>query len=155
MSFYLRPSLITWSSQDFENGVPLILSDASREPMRIDVERLEQRERMASGRMRSKFIADKHAFELSWTYLPTRSIVAGQNVVADGYASASDLKRFYDAVQGEFTMNVYADNGSGPTLNLDGMYDQYKVFFASFSTTVEKRGKDFDIHSVNVSLEES
>jgi hypothetical protein len=155
MSFYLRPSLITWSSQDFEGGVPLVLSDASREPMRIDVERLEQRERMASGRMRSKFIADKHTFELSWTYLPTRSVVSGQNAVADGYASASDLKRFYDAVQGEFTMKVYADNGSGPSLDVNGLYDQYKVFFSSFSATVEKRGQDFDIHSVNVSLEES
>jgi hypothetical protein len=155
MSYYLRPALITWTSADYELGVPLILSDASREPLQIDVERLEQRERMASGRMRSKFIADKHSFDLSWTYLPTRSVVGGRNVVADGYANATDLKRFYDAVKGEFIMKVYADTGLGPALSASGMYDQYKVFFDSFSSTIEKRGSDFDIHSVKVTLEES
>jgi hypothetical protein len=123
--------------------------------MQIESERLEQRERMASGRMRSKYIADKHSFQLSWSFLPTRSVVGGKNVVADGYASATDLKNFYNAVTGEFNMKVYADDGLGGTLNPTGLYDEYSVFFASFSHTVEKRGKDFDIHSVDVSLEES
>jgi hypothetical protein len=76
-------------------------------------------------------------------------------VVADGYASASDLKRFYDAIQGEFTMKVYADNGSGPALSAPALYDEYSVFFASFSNVIEKRGADFDIHSVQIALEES
>lgn len=155
MSFYLRPSLITWTSQDFQNGVPLILSDASREPIAISSERIEQRERMASGRMRSKFIADKHKFDLSWTFLPTRSVVAGRNVVADGYASASDLKAFYDAVRGEFTMKIYADGGAGSAMDKQGIYGEYKVFFDSFSSTIEKRGTDFDIHSVDIALEEA
>ena len=155
MPFYPRSSLVTWTSASYNGGTPLILSDASRAPIQIDNERIEQRERMASGRMRSKYIADKHSFQLSWSYLPSRSVVGSNNVVADGYASASDLKNFYDAVTGEFNMKIYADNGSGGTLNLTGMYDQYQVFFESFSSTIIKRGKDFDIFTVDVSLDES
>lgn len=155
MSYFARPSLITWSSMDWNAGAAFTLSDASRSPLEIGTERLEQRERMANGRMRSKHIADKHTFSMSWSFLPSRSVVAGQNIVADGYASATDLKRFYDAVTGEFTMKLYMDNGLGTAINGQGIYDEYKVFFSSFSSSVEKRGKDFDIHTVDISLEES
>ena len=155
MSYFARPALIVWSALEWNNGAELILSDASRGPLEISTERIEQRERMANGRMRSKHIADKHSFNMNWTYLPTRSVVDGKNVVADGYASASELKQFYDAVKGEFTMKLYADTGIGPAINGQGMYDSYKVFFSSFSTSVEKRGTAFDIHSVHVTLEES
>jgi hypothetical protein len=92
---------------------------------------------------------------MSWSFLPSRSVVAGKNVVADGYASATDLKRFYDAITGEFTMKLYMDHGLGSAIEAQGLFDEYKVFFSSFSSSVEKRGKDFDIHTVDISLEES
>jgi hypothetical protein len=155
MSFYLRPSLITLTSDEFENGAPLILSDMSRQPVKLDVDRIETRERMASGRMRSKFVADKHTIDLDWEFLPSRTVVQGVNVVSDGYANASDLKRFYMAVKGEFSVKMYADNGSGPSIDVDGMYDEYFCFFGSFSSTIEKRGTNFDIHKVSMTLEEA
>jgi len=127
----------------------------SREPVEIGVDRIEQRERMASGRMRSKFIADKLTLGLSWTFLPSRSVVAGTNVVSDGYASATDLKRFYDAVKGEFNCKIYADTGTGGSIVVGSLYKDLQVFFSDFSTTIEKRGASFDIHSVSMSLEES
>jgi hypothetical protein len=50
---------------------------------------------------------------------------------------------------------MYADNGSGPALDVDGLYDEYFCFFSSFSSSIEKRGTYFDIHKVSIGLEES
>jgi hypothetical protein len=155
MSYYLRPSLITLSSSSYSNGAPLILSDHGRTPLSVSSERIEYRERMANGRMRSKFIADKRTFSTSWEMLPSRSTVSGVKVVADGYASATDLQRFYEAATGQIALSLYADTGSGSTLIPDALFDSCNVFFSSFSSELTKRGKDFDLYNVTMSLEES
>ena len=51
----------------------LILSDHNRSQIGITNERIEQRQRMANGTMRSFFIADKLTIDTSWTMLPSRS----------------------------------------------------------------------------------
>lgn len=155
MSFYYRPSLIVFKSNDFNSGANLILSDHGREPMQIDTERIENRVRMASGRMRSKFIADKYTFNLSWNMLPSRSFVNGSRVVADGYASASDLMAFYQDVTGEFQMTLYADNGGGTSLSPGQVFGVYNVFFDSFDMEIEKRGSKFDFYNVSLGLEQA
>jgi len=50
----------------------LILSDHNRSPIDFSNERIEQRQRMANGTMRSYFIADKLRLSLSWNMLPSR-----------------------------------------------------------------------------------
>lgn len=56
------------NSEDF-----LILSDHNRSPINIDNRRIERRQRMANGRMRSYHIADKLNISVAWTMLPSRS----------------------------------------------------------------------------------
>jgi hypothetical protein len=51
----------------------LILSDHNRSQIGITNERIEQRQRMANGTMRSFFIADKLSIDTSWSMLPSRS----------------------------------------------------------------------------------
>jgi hypothetical protein len=51
----------------------LILSDHNRSQINMTNERIEQRQRMANGTMRSFFIADKITVDTSWSMLPSRS----------------------------------------------------------------------------------
>jgi hypothetical protein len=155
MSFYYRPSLIKFNSDEWQNGADFILSDHGRDEVQVSYERIENRVRMANGRMRSKWIADKRTFGLSWEMLPSRSVVNGVNVVSDGYASAGDLKSFYTAVQGEFTATIYADTGYGSVLTPSGVYGSFGVYLSDFSVTIHKRGKNFDFMNVTMALEEA
>jgi hypothetical protein len=50
----------------------IIISDHNRSEINISNERIEQRQRMANGTMRSFFIADKLTITTSWTMLPSR-----------------------------------------------------------------------------------
>ena len=56
---------------DLENSF-IILSDHNRSAVDISTERIEQRQRMANGTMRSFFIADKLSISTSWSMLPSR-----------------------------------------------------------------------------------
>jgi hypothetical protein len=51
----------------------IILSDHNRSQIAMTNERIEQRQRMANGTMRSFFIADKLSIDTSWSMLPSRS----------------------------------------------------------------------------------
>lgn len=51
----------------------LILSDNNRSEISFNIERLERKERMVNGRMRSYHIADKLAISVNWNMLPSRS----------------------------------------------------------------------------------
>jgi hypothetical protein len=51
----------------------IIISDHNRSAINIANQRIEQRQRMANGTMRSFFIADKLTIDTSWTMLPSRS----------------------------------------------------------------------------------
>jgi hypothetical protein len=66
----------------------LILSDDNRSEIKFDTERIEKRQRMINGRMRSYHIADKLKINVSWDMLPSRAFktFAGFNP-DDGVAS--------------------------------------------------------------------
>lgn len=51
----------------------IVLSDHSRDPISFKNTRIENRERMVNGRMRSYYIADKLEVSTSWKSLPSRS----------------------------------------------------------------------------------
>lgn len=54
------------------NNKFIILSDHNRDSLSISTERIEQRQRMANGTMRSYHIADKLSISISWSMLPSR-----------------------------------------------------------------------------------
>jgi hypothetical protein len=55
------------------SGEFLILSDDNRSPIAFSTARIEKRERMINGRMRSYHIADKLQITVSWDMLPSRA----------------------------------------------------------------------------------
>ena len=65
-------------AEDAQNEF-IIISDHNRSPIDISNQRIEQRQRMANGTMRSYFIADKLTVSASWSMLPSR----GFEVVPD------------------------------------------------------------------------
>lgn len=165
MPYYLRPSGVTLSSPLYNSGTALTLSDHGRAPIEYTYERIENRKRMVNGTMRSYYIADKRRWAFSWDRIPSRSsgangIGGSSRYTADGYAGANQMRDFYEAVPGSFTMKLYVDDTSvGADLfseangaELDG---GYTVYFSDFTMTVEKRGSLFDLCSVSFSLEQA
>jgi len=65
----------------------IILSDDNRGPISFGKTRIERRERMINGRMRSFHIADKIDISTSWTNLPSRSFSSAPEFNPDGNAT--------------------------------------------------------------------
>jgi hypothetical protein len=61
----------------------IILSDHNRSSIDISNERIEQRQRMANGTMRSFFIADKLTVSVSWSMIPSRGFAVYPNFEQD------------------------------------------------------------------------
>jgi hypothetical protein len=70
------------SAEAFEQSF-LILSDHNRSQINVRNERIEQRQRMANGTMRSFFIADKLSIDLSWAMIPSRGFAVVPNFEQD------------------------------------------------------------------------
>jgi hypothetical protein len=160
----------------------LILSDDNRSPIKMGTTRIEKRERMINGRMRSYHIADKLTIDVSWDMLPSRAYYQDPNFITDTSSANEGKSLYYKSPSGEFT----SDGGAGGVELLDWYenhtgpfwvylaYDKYsefgkndsayghlsqynqvvEMYFASFDYTIEKRGGTHDFWTVNVTLEE-
>lgn len=201
---YSRPQAILWSENPgtLENGmyVPegfeigsyttsatnlnkfLILSDHNRAPLNFTTQRIEQRQRMINGNMRSFHIADKNTLSTSWNNLPSRSYFSIPNwsnttgggqvsgvttqepeYTADGGAGGGELLDWYEKHTGSFWMflaydkfNNFADDGTSARYTHLYQYNEIvEVYISDFSYTVNKRGQNnHDLWDISVSLEE-
>ena len=162
----------------------LILSDDNRSPIDFKPNRIEVRERMINGRMRSYHIADKMQISLSWDMLPSRAFylppdfdsngksdMTGQRglpnypdgeYTTDGGAGGVEILDWYRNHKGSFWVFLAYDNYAnfGKDDNAYGHLAQYneimEVFFTDFSYTVEKRsGSKHDFWNISVTLEEA
>lgn len=143
----------------------IILSDHNRSPIAIAKQRIETRNRMINGTMRSYHTADKINLACSWERLPSRSYssspvytdgVLGQTPVdepppsnaylglnpeeytVDGGAGGADLLTWYEDHPGPFWVFMsYDESGSG---NLNRYTQVVQMYFAGFDYEVEKRG---------------
>ncbi len=150
----------------------LMLTDDNRSPLDFSDERIEKRERMINGRMRSYHIADKMKLSTSWSMIPSRShsdvpnfdpstgIPANKAYTTDGGAGGADMLEWYDAHKGSFWVFLAYDR-KGIFKGLPDSYDhlrQYnqliEMFISNFTYSVEKRGTNFDYWNVSVTLEE-
>jgi hypothetical protein len=162
----------------------LILSDDNRSPIDFKSTRIEIRERMINGRMRSYHVADKMQITLSWSMLPSRAFYMNPDFNSDGKSDMSGQRGLPTYPDGEYT----TDGGAGGVEILDWYknhtgsfwvflaYDNYanfgkedaayghlaqyneiiEMFFADFSYTVERRGgSNHDFWNVSVTLEEA
>lgn len=154
----------------------IILSDHNRESLDFSINRIEQRERMINGRMRSYHIADKLNVNVSWTMLPSRSFANGpdfdedgnpsetivtnrEQYTVDGGAGGVELLDWYESNPGSFWVYLAYDKNTNFSTDQYGRLAQYneivEVFFADFQYTVTKRGKtNHDFWDVSFSLEE-
>jgi hypothetical protein len=191
---YSRPQAMLWSenSGTISNGVRIpsglekedfiICSDHNRGDISIGNQRIETRQRMVNGTMRSYHIADKISVSLSWQRLPSRSF--SRNVVFDANGKptmlASDLEHTVDGGAGGVELLDWYENHPGPfyvylgydkynndsfkvagkiedeSFNYLGIYNDVRLmYFSSFEYTIEKRGgTNFDFWNISVSLEE-
>jgi hypothetical protein len=198
---YARPQGILWSENPgtLENGmyVPegfeigayttettnlnkfLILSDHNRSPLQFKTERIEQRQRMINGNMRSFHIADKNTLSVGWNNLPSRSYYSVPNwattgagsgmtsqspeYTVDGGAGGVEMLDWYENHTGPFWMflaydkfnNYVQDGTSAPYTHLEQYNQIVQVYVSDFSYTVSKRGQsNHDLWDITVSLEE-
>lgn len=61
----------------------IFLSDHNRSPLDFSIERIEQRERMINGRMRSYHVDDKISISTSWDMIPSRAFKQKPNWESD------------------------------------------------------------------------
>lgn len=158
----------------------MILSDHNRAPIDFKPIRIEQKQRMINGRMRSYHIADKLQISTSWDNLPSRSFYDNPNFelmglstytedpdyqyTADAGAGGAELLAWYEDHKGPFWVYLSYDKYENFS-NIDGVTDKYRnldkysqileMYISDFSYSVKKRGQhNFDLWTVNVTLEE-
>jgi hypothetical protein len=153
------------NGNEFEDFI--ILSDHNRSELSLSYERIETRQRMINGTMRSYHVADKVSVNTSWSRLPSRGFSSSptflngvlqktkayedagppptgllgtvpEEFTADGGAGGADILSWYETHPGPFWVYLSYDNlGEG---NL-GRYTQVlQMYFSSFEYDVEKRG---------------
>ena len=155
----------------------IVLSDDNRGPLQFDTLRIEKRERMINGRMRSYHIADKLTLSTSWTRVPSRSfasfpgldsteatasLTAGEQYTSDGGAGGTEILDWYNNHQDSFWVYLAYDKYTDFSEEDEQRYsrlNQYneviEMFISGFSYSVEKRGgSNFDFWNISVSLEE-
>jgi len=181
-----RPQAMLWSDNPgtLEDGfyVPqgdegtnfIIVSDHNRSEISFSNERIETRQRMVNGGMRSYWIADKLRISASWNRLPSRPFdgnvmfdsngnIVNANYISytvDGAAGGVDMLNWYENNPGSFyiflSYDKYRINGL-ENYNRLGTYSQVlKVYFSAFDYNVEKRsGGGFDFWNINFAVEEA
>ena len=122
-------------------GEFIILSDNNRSPIDFKTVRIEKRERMINGRMRSYHTADKLTLTVSWEMLPSRALDTYAGFDADGNPNLLKTETRLNPL--EFT----TDGGAGGVELLDWYknhtgsfwvylaYDKYTNFKDVFETT--------------------
>ena len=161
----------------------LILSDDNRKALDFGSIRIEKRERMINGRMRSYHIADKSTLSVSWDMLPSRSFSSIPNFSAisgrsentnsgqpgsadtsyttDGGAGGVEILDWYNEHKGSCWVFLAYDNyknfgdGSSAYSKLGIYNDVVEMFITDFSYSVVKRGgSNHDLWNISITLEE-
>lgn len=143
----------------------IILSDHNRGSVSMSKQRIETRNRMINGTMRSYHTADKINVSCSWVRLPSRSYsstptytdgilnqtqvtasasgtllgYSPEEYTVDGGAGGAELLSWYEDHPGPFWVFLsYDESGSG---NLNRYTQVLQMYFSSFEYEVEKRGQ--------------
>jgi hypothetical protein len=183
--FYVPMGFESGFSEDFLPSGALtdtfiILSDHNRSPIDFKPTRIEQKQRMINGKMRSYHIADKLQISTSWNLIPSRSYVSDpefepnglspytdsfiNQYTVDGGAGGVEMLNWYENHTGPFWVYLSYDKYENFTTvpgitnkytNLDKYSQILEMYINDFSYSVEKRGRgNHDLWTVNVTLEE-
>jgi hypothetical protein len=102
-----------------QSGRFIILSDDNRQPIDFKPERIETRERMINGRMRSYHIADKLSISASWQMLPSRSHFLSPEFQGTAEYPTAVGKSIYDV---KYLAPEQTPPVANPTYNKTGIY---------------------------------
>lgn len=128
---FLKPRLMRWNNN--------AITDHNRSELNVTPERIENKQRMANGRMRKYVTADKRTFSCSWDMLPKKT-----TQTVDGFWGGEAMEDFYNATAGSFTLEITDGDGEVYT---------YSVMFSDFSKVIKKRGS-VDFWQIDVTMEE-
>lgn len=143
----------------------IILSDHNRGGLSMSKQRIEVRNRMVNGTMRSYHTADKINVSTSWQRLPSRSYSASASYTdgvldqttvsasasgallgyspemhtADGGAGGADLLEWYENHPGPFWVFLSYDKFGEN--NVNKYTEILQMYFTAFDYEVEKRGQ--------------
>ena len=110
--------------QEFQDFI--ILSDDNRDPISFTIDRIENRERMINGRMRSYHIADKLKISTSWNNLPSRSYASSPDFSDDGLSSvdsASGIRVFSDGEYVTLPKQFFTTDGGAGGVEILNWYN--------------------------------
>lgn len=130
------------------------VSDHNRAAMSVEVERIENSQRMVDGRLRRYSIAKKHTFTTSWDNFPSKAVPGGNGMgTVDGGYAGEDIDTWHNGHDGSFLLKLRDGQDDGKADN-DVTIDTYTVMITSYSKDVLKRGPLVDLWSVSLTLEE-
>lgn len=135
----------------------LYISDNNRAELAVSFERIEYKQRMINGTMRSYHVADKKNFSTSWDKLPSRKtqVTEYDATSRNKFAGGQELLKWYEDHTGDFWMLlVYDFDPSMPSEGVRNSIEKVNVFFESFSYNVLERGSDLDLWNIDLSLVE-
>lgn len=158
----------------------LILSDHNRSPINFGIDRIEQRQRMINGRMRSFYVADKLTLSVSWSMLPSRGFSykpdfnefgiatspadIQDRFTVDGGAGGVEMLEWYENHPGPFWVYLAYDKHTNfkDPINPDSQYERLaeynqiiQMYISDFSYNISKRGNStHDFWDISVALEE-
>lgn len=161
----------------------LILSDHNRRGLDLSPQRIENRQRMVNGRMRSYWVADKKQLSVSWEMLPSRAFASDPNFntttgvptstleeyTVDGGAGGVELLDWYENHYGTFWVFLSYDKYSEFTVggvsgqknansytHLYEYAERLEMYITNFTYSVEKRGRtNYDMWNISMTLEEA
>lgn len=116
------------------------LTEHNRKALDISYEPYEGSHRMADATLRKYVVTKKRSWSVSWDDVPS---VSAKTV--DGKWGADDLIAFYEATPGVITLKVR---------NGDLTEDTFSVVITDFSASISKRGRNYDLYSMSLKLEE-
>lgn len=146
MSSWTGNPVMEWST---DNGTTWTkISDHGRDPLSIQITRIENAQRMANGTMRRYVIGKKHTISTSWANIP--SVATTQ--LANGQPG-SWIENFHNTVDGSFLVRLRA--GSDRDTTFTGTQGTIlTMMITDFSKEIIKRGINFDQWNLDITLEE-
>jgi hypothetical protein len=159
-----------------DTGSFITLSDHNRGSLDFGFQRIENRQRMVNGRMRSYWVADKRTLSVSWSMLPSRSYSSDPNFstttslptsqvteyTVDGGAGGAELLDWYEKHYGTFYVflayDKFTDFGrnNAAYTHLAQYQEVLEMYITDFTYNVQKRGgTNFDMWDVSITLEEA
>jgi hypothetical protein len=159
MASWTANSIMFWANAA---GSLVKVTDHNRSALSEDIERIENKQRMADGTLRRYTVSKKRTWSCQWENLPSTNLVAAGLKTVDGGMSGEDIEAFHNATDGAFRLvlrrgsakDLATPNPADSALPYqDSNFYITKVMISDYNKEVTKRGR-VDLWSLSITLEE-